>query len=47
MLDAATRDLWIVSGEIEWDDDAYSHTVGNVSQEVVDDGDVSGRVMAA
>jgi hypothetical protein len=29
------------------DDDVYSHTVGKVSQEVVDEGDVSGRVMAA
>jgi hypothetical protein len=47
VLDSATRDLWIVSGEIEWDDDVYSHTVGKVTQEVVDDGDVSGRVMAA
>ncbi len=27
VLDAATRDLWIVSGEIEWDDDVDSHAV--------------------
>jgi hypothetical protein len=47
VLDAATRDLWIVSGEIEWDDDVDSHAVGKVTQEVVDEGDVSGRVMAA
>lgn len=46
VLDAATRDLWIVSGEIEWDDDVDSHAVGKVTQEVVDEGDVGGRVMA-
>ena len=47
VLDAATRDLWIVSGEIEWDADVGSHVVGEVAQEVVDEGDISGRVMAA
>jgi hypothetical protein len=47
VLDAATRDLWIVSGEIEWNADVGSHAVGKVAQEVVDEGDVSGRVMAA
>jgi hypothetical protein len=47
VLDAATRDLWIVSGEIEWDDAVGSHAVGKVTREVVDGGDVSGRVMAA
>jgi hypothetical protein len=47
VLDAATRDLCIVSGEIEWDADVGSHAVGKVTREVVDEGDVSGRVMAA
>jgi hypothetical protein len=42
VLDAATRDLWIVSGEIEWNDDVTSQAVGRVTQQVVDEGDVSG-----
>jgi len=47
VLDAATRDLWIVSGEIEWNDDVTSQAVGRVTQQVVDEDDVSGWVMAA
>jgi hypothetical protein len=46
VLDTATRDRWIVSGEIEWDDDVNSEHIGKVSKEVVDEGDVTDRVQA-
>ncbi len=46
VLDEETRDRLIVSGEIEWDDEVDCDAVGKVTKGVVDDGDVTDRVLA-
>jgi hypothetical protein len=47
VLTPAFRNHMIVNEEIKWDKDINSEAVGKVTREVVDEGDVSGRVLAA
>jgi hypothetical protein len=46
-LDQVTRDRWIISGDIKWDNGVNSDVVGKVVKKVVDDGNVTAKVLAA
>jgi hypothetical protein len=46
VLDQATRDRWIISGDIKWDNDVNSDVVGKVVKKVIDEGDVTANILA-
>jgi hypothetical protein len=46
VLDQATRDRWIISGDIKWDNDVNSDAVGKVVKKVIYEGDVTANILA-